>query len=867
MEGWQKGAKAVLGLSTAGKERYFKRFPERKAWFEANHPEHFGRSVAVATTSLKKVTKAKVKKQRLAAIRQAVEKRDQLQISSAAVRAMGDRRRESGEGLGGGLETNSELIRAARDGWRISSGGLGSLFEQEKKGVYQENGKWYADGVEYPNKAAAQNAIKNNSSEKPAEKEFIDRFLVRMAPSAGGGQSSGIVNPSQPIYTVDNKGGAIGSAGATNSEIDQLSKQIGSDWLTGFGYKWPNAGEGGRWEASMRQQGRPVYASEVDLNDHLRKASPGAGPQKDEQGNEIPLKRLPFSKTIQVGDVPRKPGENYFTSNKDWSQGNYKNTEENLPRNPFYVSEESPDMSNEENLAKQFAEKVMEEKRLQECMPMAMMIKSKDSESKDNDWDYMDTWEKNPIKKGSTSSESDEESGEYDYEGDMAKSQLRSIMHNSKMLHDMLEDTTNLPEWVQSKLTLAEDYIVTAANYMRGEMDRMNEEVEQINEGPNYLQYRGTIYPNIGDIPEGEENPDHGIEYTLTVPRDSDLHTHLGGDYSVDHPVGQKGYNRVARENPHLEPHHVMAIMNGTGYNMEDVPVTHGDKTYTHRIYNEQEPDYLYEQTENLEEAQKKLKPYRWRAEWRLGTESDVDKNNLKIFKKLAAQDPKKAEEFQKSLMKLKKKDMKEETDEDAIHQSMQRTMEKDLPFEPTGTRKPGDVVDKSGAVHTSMSRVRHLAQMALQAGNPEQKAPLEGEEGHAQIRAEHEAQTGGGQIAEGAGARRKSKSDDLVKRSMLPDRSVIPAGKGFGDDIKRKKIVKKVSKAIAKKRMVLPTDNPSENELIPPSMLPDVPGYPEGYKLEEQVIEQQTEAPVVEENKHQLAVFASNFLTRTSNR
>jgi hypothetical protein len=61
--------------------------------------------------------------------------------------------------------------------------------------------------------------------------------------------------------------------------------------------------------------------------------------------------------------------------------------------------------------------------------------------------------------------------GEYDYEGDMAKSQLRSILANAQRLHDMLEENTNLPEWVQSKITLAEDYILTAANYMEGEMN------------------------------------------------------------------------------------------------------------------------------------------------------------------------------------------------------------------------------------------------------------------------------------------------------------------------------------------------------------------------------------------------------------
>lgn len=67
---------------------------------------------------------------------------------------------------------------------------------------------------------------------------------------------------------------------------------------------------------------------------------------------------------------------------------------------------------------------------------------------------------------------------EYDYEGDMAMSQLKSIMSNAKQLHDMLEPNTNLPEWVQSKITLAKDYIETARDYVQ---TQMNEEV--IDEG------------------------------------------------------------------------------------------------------------------------------------------------------------------------------------------------------------------------------------------------------------------------------------------------------------------------------------------------------------------------------------------------
>ncbi len=65
---------------------------------------------------------------------------------------------------------------------------------------------------------------------------------------------------------------------------------------------------------------------------------------------------------------------------------------------------------------------------------------------------------------------------EYDYEGDMAISQLRSLMFNAEDMIDMMDENTNLPEWVQSKITLAEDYISTAANYLRGELKESTED-------------------------------------------------------------------------------------------------------------------------------------------------------------------------------------------------------------------------------------------------------------------------------------------------------------------------------------------------------------------------------------------------------
>ncbi|MGA0851688.1 MAG: hypothetical protein ACO3QM_06590 [Candidatus Nanopelagicaceae bacterium] len=62
--------------------------------------------------------------------------------------------------------------------------------------------------------------------------------------------------------------------------------------------------------------------------------------------------------------------------------------------------------------------------------------------------------------------------GEYDYEGDMAKTQLKGIIRNSQQLHDLLQPADNLPEWVQSKITMATDYIQTATDYMLSVRDR-----------------------------------------------------------------------------------------------------------------------------------------------------------------------------------------------------------------------------------------------------------------------------------------------------------------------------------------------------------------------------------------------------------
>ena len=60
-----------------------------------------------------------------------------------------------------------------------------------------------------------------------------------------------------------------------------------------------------------------------------------------------------------------------------------------------------------------------------------------------------------------------QDDGEYNYEGDMAKNQLRTVMDAAQELHDMIGENDNLPEWVQSKITKSMDYIDTVRDYLK----------------------------------------------------------------------------------------------------------------------------------------------------------------------------------------------------------------------------------------------------------------------------------------------------------------------------------------------------------------------------------------------------------------
>jgi hypothetical protein len=58
---------------------------------------------------------------------------------------------------------------------------------------------------------------------------------------------------------------------------------------------------------------------------------------------------------------------------------------------------------------------------------------------------------------------------EDDFESDMAISQLKSIVKNAYMIHQMIQGREDLPSWIQSKLTKASDYMTSVNDYLDGE--------------------------------------------------------------------------------------------------------------------------------------------------------------------------------------------------------------------------------------------------------------------------------------------------------------------------------------------------------------------------------------------------------------
>ena len=63
------------------------------------------------------------------------------------------------------------------------------------------------------------------------------------------------------------------------------------------------------------------------------------------------------------------------------------------------------------------------------------------------------------------------------HEGSMARSQLLHMRNYAEELMHMIQDHSDLPEWVELKITLANDYIAKVKLYLEGELARQEGEL------------------------------------------------------------------------------------------------------------------------------------------------------------------------------------------------------------------------------------------------------------------------------------------------------------------------------------------------------------------------------------------------------
>jgi hypothetical protein len=92
---------------------------------------------------------------------------------------------------------------------------------------------------------------------------------------------------------------------------------------------------------------------------------------------------------------------------------------------------------------------------------------------------------KGPTGRSKLLTREDYDADEYDEEGEMAKSQARTIEDAAEELQSILTADENLPEWVQKKITLAKEYIDSARDYLKANrpaQEPMAEDQDQ--EGP-----------------------------------------------------------------------------------------------------------------------------------------------------------------------------------------------------------------------------------------------------------------------------------------------------------------------------------------------------------------------------------------------
>ena len=348
--------------------------------------------------------------------------------------------------------------------------------------------------------------------------------------------------------------------------------------------------------------------------------------------------------------------------------------------------------------------------------------------------------------------------GEYDQEGDMAKSDLRSIMANAKRLHDMIEDADNLPEWCQNKITLAEDYISTVANYLTAEM---SEEIQPIKEAKSSAAVR--LQRALEREKEKRERSERAGA-ALLKPKQPETPMKkeavnmvsvaklISKGYKVDErPTAQRKADSIAKTTAQMKPNNPVKLKPASVEDMhkqiaksyashkpgqyvgDSVEVTgkvinEGRPSQRHPLegheYHKKTDAELVHIAKDAHKAAEAMKSHNTTAENKYRDQAN-DSATVRHFRKTSGM----PDWYKKKYGHMKEsfRPMDEPKYSLSI-QARQKKADDSAPFEGPYKKSKGTVVDKSGAKHGPMSIARHLARMAAkkQANVKESTEPLQ---------------------------------------------------------------------------------------------------------------------------------------------
>ena len=392
-------------------------------------------------------------------------------------------------------------------------------------------------------------------------------------------------------YTVDKKGNVLHGHGNANEEVEI------------------EEGKAGLW-ANIHAKRKRI---EAGSGERMRKPGSEGAPTKaalkasQNEGRDYNNNRTGFAKREREDDeyhVPDPVGQTHkigFSVSKDGGEKHSRTvTISNSTK-----SKEQATASARAHLEKQ-GYKIHEEVELDEATPTSMQVKQGIGIARDKRYaggnmtgavKAMDKVNKGlaqhpAVKKELQKQNEDVDKGEYDYEGQMARTQLQTTMRNCEDLIDMIKDDENMPEWVQSKITLAQDYITTVRDYLQSKeelaesVSELNKHVSDFSKGVKSSAAKQSTYKRDG-------KPIHNMKHVETDSDHQKVFDHLKkmgykktGGYDSKPNEFTMHHNReemTAKSDP---VHHSSGVS-------AHVEKEHGGKTkvhFTHRNIKEQAP-------------------------------------------------------------------------------------------------------------------------------------------------------------------------------------------------------------------------------------------------------------------------------------